>query len=224
MNNLNNHIAFGDVHGCYKAAETAIKLSEKLNATAVFLGDYVDKGPSSMKVLEVLINAREAHPDWIFLRGNHDQMLLNLINCQKHPEGYDDRTEKEAYAEWLLSPLEFQKRVVDFLITTQFYYEIKDFIFVHAPLKDSNVPLSLKSENELIWNYELEPIWQGSRFVHGHYTTKEITYKRQGININTLCGYGGVLTGLLIDTNTNQHIIVHYSISEDGQHLNNITI
>jgi serine/threonine protein phosphatase 1 len=220
MNNLNKHIAFGDVHGCYKAAETAIKLSEKLNATAVFLGDYVDKGPSSMKVLEVLINAREVHPDWIFLRGNHDQMLLDLINGQKHPKGFDERTEKEAYAEWLLSPVELQKSVVNFLITTQFYCEVNEFIFVHAPLKDSTIPLHLKSENELIWNYESEPLWEGSRFIHGHYTTEEITYNGQGININTLCGYGGVLTGLHIDTKNNQDIIEHYSISEDGHDLN----
>ena len=87
-------IVFGDIHGCYKAANTAITLAEGLNVSAIFLGDYVDRGSSSMKVLEILINAKEKHPDWIFLRGNHDQMLLDLINGNKHPDGFDERTEK----------------------------------------------------------------------------------------------------------------------------------
>ncbi len=62
----NKIIAFGDIHGCYKAAERAIELAKKENALAVFLGDYVDRGQDSIKTLEILIEAKKQNHDWIF--------------------------------------------------------------------------------------------------------------------------------------------------------------
>ena len=78
-------IAFGDIHGCFKAATSAVQLANKEKALAVFLGDYVDRGPDSIKTLEVLIEAKKQNPEWIFLRGNHDQMLLDLIFDKQNP-------------------------------------------------------------------------------------------------------------------------------------------
>ena len=72
-------IAFGDIHGCFNAALKAVQLANEEKAMAVFLGDYVDRGPDSIKTLEVLIEAKKRNPKWVFLRGNHDQMLLDLI-------------------------------------------------------------------------------------------------------------------------------------------------
>ena len=211
-------IVFGDIHGCYKAANTAITLAEGLNVSAIFLGDYVDRGSSSMKVLEILINAKEKHPDWIFLRGNHDQMLLDLINGNKHPDGFDERTEKESYQEWQEQPIDFQNKVVAFIESTQFYYQTLQYTFVHAPLRDDNIPLIHKTQNELIWNYDLTPHWLVGKFIHGHSTTDEIVQTGLGTNINTLCGYGGKLTGLVVDLGMGA-MINSFSISEDGRIL-----
>ncbi|WP_271424764.1 metallophosphoesterase [Aequorivita sinensis] len=220
-------IAFGDIHGCPKATETAIKLSEEINATAVFLGDYVDRGPDSLKVLKLLIDAKRKHSNWRFLRGNHDQMLLDLINGKALPEddliinlptgeiGSSYRQTKDTYLKWLNSTSEFKKEVVKFLKNTEFYIEINQWIFVHAILNDSSIALTNKSSDEFIWNYQTDPIWEGKRFIHGHYTTDEAAYNNQGININTKCGYGGKLTGLLVDA-TNGNILQDYSISEEG--------
>ena len=67
-----NIIAFGDVHGYDKAAASAVDLAETLNVKAIFLGDYVDRGPFSMKTLLVLADAKQRHPEWEFLLGNHE--------------------------------------------------------------------------------------------------------------------------------------------------------
>jgi len=213
------YLAFGDIHGCALAAERAVMLSEELNATAIFLGDYVDRGPASMSVLEVLINACENHHDWIFLRGNHDQMLMDLINGQRQPEGFDERTEKEAYAEWINATTDLKDNIVVFLNETLHYFETDQMIFVHAPLKNTGVAFHLKTADELIWNYDLEPIWKGKPFVHGHLPIEEVSFSGQGININTSCGFGGKLTGILIDANS-QEINSTYSITEDGHLIN----
>ena len=42
----------------------------------VFLGDYVDRGPDSRAVLELLAGQRQRHHT-VFLRGNHEEMMLD---------------------------------------------------------------------------------------------------------------------------------------------------
>jgi len=229
-------IVFGDIHGCYKAAEAAVLLAEKENATAIFLGDYVDRGPDSIRTLEILIKAKKDNPNWIFLRGNHDQMLLDLIlgktepNIEfKVPNGMSSNEETtKVFFKWQNLSEHLKNEIVLFLESTKFYYETKHWIFVHAPLKDSTITLDKKSEEDLIWNYSLKPTWEGKQFIHGHATVNNPTSTNKGTNINTLCGYGGVLTGMLLLTSyplapsnmVREERFVHFSISEDGVLIN----
>jgi len=227
------YIVFGDIHGCNKAAVKAVELTITEKARGVFLGDYIDRGPDSIKTLEVLIEAKKQNPDWIFLRGNHDQMLLDLINGFtepntefKVPNGFSSNEETtKVFLKWQSSSPALKKEIVSFLESTLFYYETTERIFVHAPLRDSSIALSEKSEEELIWNYDLNPIWEGKPFKHGHATVKEPTTTNKGTNINTLCGYGGILTGMLIDISypspidnptLRQQKLISFSISEEG--------
>lgn len=225
-------IAFGDIHGCYKAAETAVKLAKDENALAVFLGDYVDRGADSIKTLEVLIEAKEQNPEWIFLRGNHDQMLLDLISGKtapniefKVPNGMSSNEETtKVFFKWQNLSAHLKNEIVLFLESTKFYYETEHWIFVHAPLKDSTITLDKKSEEDLIWNYSLKPTWEGKQFMHGHVPVEKATTKNKGTNINTLYGDGGVLTGMLIlisfplapSNMVREQRFVRFSISEEG--------
>ena len=49
--------------------------------TYVFLGDYVDRGPDSKGVIDYLLQFKAKY-HCIFLRGNHDAMLLNYVEDQ----------------------------------------------------------------------------------------------------------------------------------------------
>jgi serine/threonine protein phosphatase 1 len=200
-------IAFGDIHGCYLATKAAVELAKKEDAIAVFLGDYVDRGPDSIKTLEVLIEAKKKNHEWIFLRGNHDQMLLDLIegvtapNTEfKVPNGLssNEETTKEFLRWQSCSPI-LKNEIVSFLKSTTFYYETEHWIFVHAPLKDSNVPLDKKTKDELLWNYKTNPLWNGKQFIHGHVPVNAPKTIKKGTNINTISGDGGFLTGILIN-------------------------
>ncbi len=77
----------------------------------------------------------------------------------------------------------------------------------------------------MIWNYDLNPIWEGKEFIHGHAPVKKPTRTHNGLNINTECGYGGELTGMLIDISYpsptlkptfRQEKLIGFSISESG--------
>ena len=226
-------MAFGDIHGCYLAAQAAVSLAKKESAHAVFLGDYVDRGPDSIKTLEILIGAKKKNPTWVFLRGNHDQMLLDLIEEKQQPntcfgiiagETSNEQTTKVFY-QWQKSNDVLKQEIESFLRGTVFYHELDKRIFVHSPLRDSSVALNEKSQEELIWNYNLKPTWNGKQFIHGHAPVETPVGLNQGININTSCGYGGLLTGMLVDISCPypdknpklfREKLISFSITENG--------
>ena len=218
-------IAFGDVHGCHKAAERAVLLASELGAQAIFLGDYVDRGPSAIATLRVLMKAQEQHPNWIFLRGNHDQMLLDLIEGRAQATdigevlgmNFEYAQAGRSLQEWQEASVPEQESIVRFLHSTPFYHETELFIFCHAVLRDTGQPMEEKSSEELMWNYSYLPSWQGKTFVHGHLPVDDPGINGNGVNVNTSCGYGGMLTGLHISKHGEP--LCFFSISEDGERV-----
>ena len=67
----------GDIHGHLQALNALLDVVPfGQDDILIFLGDYVDKGPDTKGVLERLVDF-SSRPNTIFLRGNHDQMLLD---------------------------------------------------------------------------------------------------------------------------------------------------
>lgn len=53
----------------------------------VFLGDYIDRGPDSKGVIDFLIEFGRVYPETAFLRGNHEQMMLEAwYHCGRSAE------------------------------------------------------------------------------------------------------------------------------------------
>lgn len=78
----------GDVHGCLAELQILVDhLESKLGLSnrdkVIFLGDYIDRGPYTQGVIEFLLRFRDRHPDaLVFLRGNHEDMLLDFLGFQ----------------------------------------------------------------------------------------------------------------------------------------------
>jgi serine/threonine protein phosphatase 1 len=77
--------AIGDIHGC---ADLLDRLLERIESHAgdrakklVFLGDYIDRGPDSARVVETLRRLQWRAPDDVVcLMGNHEEMLLKSLH------------------------------------------------------------------------------------------------------------------------------------------------
>jgi diadenosine tetraphosphatase ApaH/serine/threonine PP2A family protein phosphatase len=71
-----------DLHGDLNALKLALRKRTDLGCdTVVFLGDYIDRGPASLDVLEWLFLLKVREPDKIILlRGNHELKETNLFN------------------------------------------------------------------------------------------------------------------------------------------------
>jgi serine/threonine protein phosphatase 1 len=79
-------IAIGDVHGCWRALVSLLKMiGPKCDDTLIMLGDYVDRGDHSRKVIETLIAiGQQCH--LIPLMGNHEEMMFQVVAERRSPE------------------------------------------------------------------------------------------------------------------------------------------
>ena len=75
-------MVIGDIHGCATALKTLLnEVQPRQDDLIITLGDYVDRGPASYEVLEILIRLYK-QGSLVPLRGNHE--ILLLLNCQKY--------------------------------------------------------------------------------------------------------------------------------------------
>ena len=77
--------AIGDIHGSTPLIAKILELidaSGPTNCPVVFLGDYVDRGDDTAGTLEQLHTlSQDCTRAYIFLRGNHEQMLLDFLDA-----------------------------------------------------------------------------------------------------------------------------------------------
>ncbi len=85
-------LILGDVHGCYKTLKKLI--SQFPNEEVCFVGDLIDRGPSSRLVLEFVIDS-----GYKSVKGNHEEMVKKFFfkndNIWLNPSNGGDKVLKE---------------------------------------------------------------------------------------------------------------------------------
>lgn len=74
----------GDIHGCYDETRSLVRFVEEgegltQNDIVVFLGDYIDRGPKSRDVIELMLEFQSKFPNTKFMKGNHEDMLMDFL-------------------------------------------------------------------------------------------------------------------------------------------------
>lgn len=78
--NIFRTIAIGDVHGCYRHLEKLLEFVEySTNDRLIFLGDIIDRGEDPKKTLDFCIELFKENPKSIYIRGNHEDMMLCIL-------------------------------------------------------------------------------------------------------------------------------------------------
>lgn len=166
--------AIGDVHGCYDLLHT---LEQKIIADAaphtgskliVMLGDYIDRGPQSAKVISHLLGPPPDGFERVCLAGNHEQMLIDFIaaprNNQVWLNGGGKQTlnaygiSSEVYASRSLGSKNLDHALsshipdehLEFLENLPALLAMPGFVFVHAGLR-SQVALTAQKDSDLLW-------------------------------------------------------------------------
>ena len=74
----------GDIHGCVEEPRLLLEFLEREeglndNDVVIFLGDYIDRGPASNEVIDLMLGFHMRFPNTRFLKGNHEDMLLDFL-------------------------------------------------------------------------------------------------------------------------------------------------
>lgn len=213
--------AIGDLHGCLDLtqamlAEIGRHEGEDARPRVVFLGDYVDRGPASREVLDLLIGLRdEAQVRPTFIRGNHDFMMQAFLRgpdagpawlamgAEATLRSYNVQPPLTASpSQWRSVQAAFAHSVpeahVAFLETLQHAAVQGDYIFTHAGLRPGRA-LAKQKPTDLMWirqdflkdTRRLEKV-----VVHGHTVTAAPFRDHRRIGVDTGAYASGVLTAV----------------------------
>jgi serine/threonine protein phosphatase 1 len=210
--------AVGDVHGradllaqLFSETDADLKAHPVPRVIHVFLGDYIDRGPDSRQVLDLLVARSQSH-EMIFLKGNHEVLLEEflrnpesftiwrnvggidtLLSYGIRPSSNPDAAEQIMLAQRLAEVLPPTHR--QFLRNLERSFGCGDFFFVHAGVRPG-VPLSQQADEDLFWIRD-EFLNSEERFgkiiVHGHNPVMDVEFHSNRINIDT----GAFVTGRL---------------------------
>ncbi|MFL6751768.1 MAG: metallophosphoesterase family protein [Sphingomicrobium sp.] len=215
----------GDIHGRLDLLDELLgKIHDDLarrpsrKTLLVFVGDLIDRGPSSAQVVERLRTYRHEGVRPVFLLGNHEEVLLRIVDG-----------DTSLIASWLrfggaqclssygvdpeeLKRLPESKRVeavrravpaehVAFLRSFVDTFRFGDYLFVHAGIRPG-VDLHEQRQSDLRWIREpflLDDTEHGFVVVHGHTISAEVEERPNRIGIDTGAFATGVLTALAIE-------------------------
>lgn len=145
----------GDVHGYIKPLSALFAtLAPTRRDTVVMLGDYIDRGPDSKKVLQFLKKQAKSC-NLITLRGNHEDILFHILEDPLYALANTEDWLTWGGAETLQSfnvkfPYQLPGWVFTFLKSCPLYYETDKNLFVHANF-DPQLPLNVQDPDILCW-------------------------------------------------------------------------
>ncbi len=199
------YFAIGDVHGCADELEELLALLPlKDDSTVITLGDYIDRGPFSRRVIDILIEWK-TRCNMVCLSGNHEEMLREFLdgtNPQRVARfilngGSSTLADfADDHGEWVIPSSH-----IKFLEELQLWFESDDHFFVHAGVPD--IALKdldpIRDRDELLWIRRAfissNRKWE-KRIVHGHTPVNAVEMSASRINVDTACAYGGFLTAI----------------------------
>jgi serine/threonine protein phosphatase 1 len=198
-----------DIHGyldcltrLHRLIETDAAAAGAARNVVTYVGDYVDRGPDSKGVVDLLLNRPLPGFESIFLKGNHEAAMLEFL------DGAEPRMDwlrfggvetLESYgvsAPRRLAEIPAAQRALSARLPPdhlQFYRALGlariegDFLIVHAGIRPG-VPLDRQAEDDLIWIRE--PFLSsgkdfGKIVVHGHTIDKRPQVRPNRIGIDT---------------------------------------
>src|ERR1051326_454853 len=149
-------LAIGDIHGCNVALADLLKeVQPNREDQIIFLGDYIDRGPSSREVIESLLELQKSCSP-IFLRGNHEVMILDARNDPLKSDLWQSYGGLETLFSYGANYKNDLVSIPDehwtFIERTRRFFENETHIFVHACL-DPALDMADQPDWLLFWEF-----------------------------------------------------------------------
>ncbi len=228
--------AIGDIHGMADLlnrmhaviADHAGK-ADPADNYIVYLGDYMDRGLQVKEVLDILAAGPPTGFTPIYLKGNHEEMVLNFIAGAEILEDWlavGGRSTLMSYGVTLPgmdSGRRHAKQVrkdfvdalpqthLDFLSKLQSCFQAGDYLFVHAGIRPG-IPLEKQNPEDFAWIRKpflsnRKPL--GVRVVHGHNITGQPEILTCRIGMDTGAYATGRLSCVMLEKDKTAFITIH---------------
>ena len=223
--------AIGDIHGRSDLLERQHALIEADFAAnrvpkvhLIYLGDYIDRGPNSHAVLEILAQIlAQGTSDIVeitLLRGNHEELLLRFLGDDSVGPSWCELGGLQTLRSYGIDvgkvlaesgygglSARFKEKLpahhLRLLTRLKTFFAIGNYFFCHAGVRPG-IPLELQNPRDLLWIREkfLDATEDfGKIIVHGHSPVDQPDFRNNRINIDT-CAYAtGRLTCLVLEGN-----------------------
>lgn len=198
---MNNRLfAIGDIHGCFDSIKELIenKIQLQKDDKLILLGDYIDRGDKSKKVIDFIMELQGKGFDVIPLLGNHEAMLLDAFEDQKNISLWTLNGGNETLKSFKVSSVkDIESKYIEFFKGLRYYYAFEDYLFVHAGFND-NVLNPFTDYYSMLWKCKetyTNSLLSDKRIVHGHNPVsiakceERVLAKHRVINIDTGCVY-----------------------------------
>lgn len=84
----NKTFVISDIHGEYEKFEELMKHWDPETMNLAILGDMIDRGENSLKVVQKVMRLKKEYQDQVVvLKGNHEDMLLLFLEVQDYETG-----------------------------------------------------------------------------------------------------------------------------------------
>ncbi|MET0241520.1 MAG: metallophosphoesterase family protein [Sphingobium sp.] len=217
--------AIGDIHGRFDLFRQALAKIEEHHSTlpvpqtlhVVLLGDLVDRGPESSRVVEFAHRLQTSTGSMICLKGNHEEMMVRAIDGEPglmrawvkaggaatlRSYGVDvPESELDAGAATAELKRRVAPEVVEWMRTLPLTAQSGDYLFCHAGVRPG-VPIKRQSRDDLLWIREEflgSTVDHGAMIVHGHSVAAELEMKPNRIGIDTGAYRSGILSVLFLE-------------------------
>lgn len=212
----------GDIHGCYelwldlldRIENHARALPEGPAPQLILLGDMIDRGPGSKKVLRVAYETQRLNTDLIVLLGNHELMMLDALARRKGAlDGWLRAGGQETLRSFGIEPPFNSKEVVtalreaipaewvDWLRQLPLSIRSGDYFFCHAGVRPG-VAIKRQLPRDLLWirdDFVNDAGEHGVVVVHGHSVCRSVEVRHNRIGVDTGAYTSGELSAVYLE-------------------------
>jgi serine/threonine protein phosphatase 1 len=169
------------------------------NDHLIFLGDFINKGPSSGKVLDYLVMLERKGIKISSVMGNHEKLLLDMYyGSKKIPEMFRNEKIPMLKSFDVESIQDIPGKYIEFIEKLSPYLIVDDYVIVHAGINFSaEDPWNDYQSMYTLRNYQVtDQTLEYRKIIHGHQASplKDILIKimdeySRTINLDNGCVY-----------------------------------
>jgi len=176
-----------DVHGCLLTLLTLVEdlIGLRTDDSLIFLGDVIDRGPSSKGVIDYILKLKDEGINVKVLKGNHEEYMAKVFRDEQAKTGLRRMLglKSVTFKDWMLyggaetmssfnvdNVEAIPEKYIEWIESLDFYMQWKNFLIVHAGFNFELDDIFSDTES-MMWirEYKIDPEKLGNRkIIHGH--------------------------------------------------------